>query len=709
MSLLLEQLNWLTENRADGIALSDGASNLTWAQLGTVVAELRQTLQSHSGQSIALVGDNTLQWIICDLALLGLPVRVVPIPGFFSRQQIQHVFEQANISTIVGIESDVAAFGQAELIFPTHNIARYERTVRCTTVMSYEKVTFTSGSTGTPKGVRLALETLEQTALGIADALAEVDVKSHLSVLPFATLLENVAGLYAPILQQVTVNVLPLAQLGFNGANQFNVFAFLQQLEKIQPQACILVPQLLMALVLACEKGFPVPAHLKFIAVGGGKVSTAMLARANALGLPVYEGYGLSECGSVVCLNRPGDSRMGAVGKPLEHTQVEINTDGEIVVRGRFMLGYLGEDQEVTEIATGDLGSIDTDGFVYVSGRKKNLFITAYGRNVNPEWVEAELISHPAIAQATVFGEAMAENVAVITPRTGFQWSDVEEALSDINMHLPDYARVGRIIRSDEPFSTNNGLATANGRNCRSQIEQHYLSRILNGERAMSFFEQLSTQTQSARDYLLAAPVIQAVPQGRFQMAGYQYFLEQAFHHVKHTVPLMMACGGRLSQDKEWVRSALAEYIEDEYGHQEWILNDLAACGADKEAVRNGQPDMAIELMVAFLYDQISRQNPMAFFGMVMVLEGTSIKLATQMGKIVQQKLDLPDGAFSYLYSHGELDQDHFEFFRQLMEKVTNPDDQSAIIHSANIVYRLYGDMLRSIPLAEELQNHEAA
>jgi pyrroloquinoline quinone (PQQ) biosynthesis protein C len=170
-----------------------------------------------------------------------------------------------------------------------------------------------------------------------------------------------------------------------------------------------------------------------------------------------------------------------------------------------------------------------------------------------------------------------------------------------------------------------------------------------------------------------------------------------------------MACGGRLPQEKEWVRGALAEYIEDEYGHQEWILNDLAACGADKEAVRNGQPDMAIELMVAFLYDQISRQNPMAFFGMVMVLEGTSIKLATQMGKIVQQKLNLPDQAFSYLYSHGELDQDHFEFFRNLMDKVTNPDDQQAIIHSANVVYHLYGDMLRCIPLAEELQNHEAA
>lgn len=709
MSLLLEQLNWLAEHRADGVALRDSDSDLSWAQLWKHVSELRQCLQHYCGQSVALVGDNTLAWVISDLAMLGLAIRVVPIPGFFSEQQKQYVFEKADIGVILGVKAGVSEFGRVQSVYPALDVAVCERICSNVTMTSYEKVTFTSGSTGTPKGVRLALDTLEHTALGIADAMAGVNVKSHLSVLPFATLLENVAGLYAPVLQQVTVNVLPLAQLGFNGANQFNVFAFLHQLQTRQPQACILVPQLLMALVLACEKGFPVPKHLKFIAVGGGKVSTAMLERADALALPVYEGYGLSECGSVVCLNRPGNHRTGSVGKPLLHADVVINQDGEIVVRSRTMLGYLDEEQVATQIATGDLGWMDDDGFIYVSGRKKNLFITAFGRNVNPEWVEAELISHPAIAQAAVFGEAMADNVAVLTPRTGYQWSDVEAAVTETNRHLPDYAQVGRMIPSDEPFSTANGQATANGRNCRKQIEQLYMKRISNGEHVMSFFEELSTQTQQARDYLLAAPVIQAVPEGRFQMAGYQYFLEQAFHHVKHTVPLMMACGGRLPQEKEWVRGALAEYIEDEYGHQEWILNDLAACGADKEAVRNGQPDMAIELMVAFLYDQISRQNPMAFFGMVMVLEGTSIKLATQMGKIVQQKLNLPDQAFSYLYSHGELDQDHFEFFRNLMDKVTNPDDQQAIIHSANVVYHLYGDMLRCIPLAEELQNHEAA
>lgn len=225
----------------------------------------------------------------------------------------------------------------------------------------------------------------------------------------------------------------------------------------------------------------------------------------------------------------------------------------------------------------------------------------------------------------------------------------------------------------------------------------------------MTFFQQLQAKTEAARQHVLSAPVIQAVQQGHYSLEGYTYFLEQAYHHVKHTVPLMMACGGRLPEEKEWVREALREYIEDEYGHQEWILNDLVACGIEREKVVNNRPALAIELMVAFLYDQIQRQNPMAFFGMVMVLEGTSIKLATAMGKLVQQRLALPDAAFSYLYSHGALDQDHFAFFRDLMNRVTDPADQEAIVHSANVVYRLYGDMLRAIPLTSEGQADAAA
>lgn len=217
----------------------------------------------------------------------------------------------------------------------------------------------------------------------------------------------------------------------------------------------------------------------------------------------------------------------------------------------------------------------------------------------------------------------------------------------------------------------------------------------------MTFFERLQKETQQERNYLLGSPIIQrCLTQGQFSLHEYIEFLTQAFHHVKHTVPLLMAVGSRLPAEKEYYREAIAEYIEEELGHQEWILNDIAACGADKNTVRHGRPGMATELMVAYAYDTVMRNNPMAFFGMVFVLEGTSINLATQAAEIIQQHLKLPNQAFSYLRSHGSLDQEHMVFFAKLMNGLTDEKDMDDIVHAAKMFFQLYGNIFRSIEQA---------
>ena len=216
----------------------------------------------------------------------------------------------------------------------------------------------------------------------------------------------------------------------------------------------------------------------------------------------------------------------------------------------------------------------------------------------------------------------------------------------------------------------------------------------------MTFFHTLQDRTAAERDHLLAAPVLQLAVDGKLSLETYIAFLTQAYHHVKHTVPLLMACGARLPERHEWLRSAIAEYIEEELGHQEWILNDLAACGADPEAVRHGQPALATELMVAYVYDRIARHNPVSFFGMVNVLEGTSIALATRAASAIRGSLALPPAAFSYLNSHGSLDLEHMRFFEDLMNRLDADEDREAVVHTARVVYRLYGDMFRSLPLA---------
>ncbi|MFK8260491.1 TenA family transcriptional regulator [Erwinia sp. AnSW2-5] len=213
----------------------------------------------------------------------------------------------------------------------------------------------------------------------------------------------------------------------------------------------------------------------------------------------------------------------------------------------------------------------------------------------------------------------------------------------------------------------------------------------------MSFYQTLQEQTFSAREKMLSSPVIAHCSQGAVTREMYIAFLTQAYYHVSQTVPLLMCAGSRLPASHEWVRGALAEYIEEEYGHQEWILNDITHCGGDAERVRHGQPRQPIELMIASLYHRIERVNPMSIFGMVHVLEGTSVVIATPIAEALEKSLGLTEHATSYLRSHGALDLEHLKFFASLMDRVTNPADQEAIIHTARRVYSLYGEMLNQL------------
>lgn len=221
----------------------------------------------------------------------------------------------------------------------------------------------------------------------------------------------------------------------------------------------------------------------------------------------------------------------------------------------------------------------------------------------------------------------------------------------------------------------------------------------------MEFFSRLQEETAAERQALYALPIIHDALKDNIAKESYIAFLTEAYHHVKHTVPLMMASGSRLPQSKEWLREALVEYVEEEVGHQEWILNDIRHCGGDNKAVRHGQPEAATELMVAYAYDSVTRVNPVSFFGMVFVLEGTSTALATQAADAIAKSLALPKKCFSYLSSHGELDISHMEFFKKLMNRIDDPIDQQAIIHMAKRMFVLYANVFRGLPHKSEVSH----
>ena len=161
--------------------------------------------------------------------------------------------------------------------------------------------------------------------------------------------------------------------------------------------------------------------------------------------------------------------------------------------------------------------------------------------------------------------------------------------------------------------------------------------------------------------------------------------------------PLLRATRDALPAHHAWLAPALDEYIDEEAGHDEWILGDIAATGADANAVRHGRPAHATEVMVAYAYDTIMRGNPVGFFGMVLVLEGTSTALATHAAKALGEHLGVDRKALRYLSSHGQLDQEHIGFFEGLMERLDDAGDRAAVTRAARMFYRLYGAVFESI------------
>jgi pyrroloquinoline quinone (PQQ) biosynthesis protein C len=211
------------------------------------------------------------------------------------------------------------------------------------------------------------------------------------------------------------------------------------------------------------------------------------------------------------------------------------------------------------------------------------------------------------------------------------------------------------------------------------------------------FIDDLVEATDRERTDLFATPVIRAALQGAVTRAQYIAFLTEAYHHVSHTVPLLTACRDRLPAHHAWLRSELDYYIADETGHDEWILSDIERAGGDAKSVRAGEPGLATDVMVAYAYDCVQRRNPLRFFGMAFVLEGTSVQLATKAADTLRQALDLPESAFTYLSSHGELDIEHTKNFAALVNRFYDPGDRADVTQAAKAFYPLYAGIFRSL------------
>ncbi len=422
------------------VALQEPGKTLTYRELLAAVESKAESLSPADRISLEL--DNGIDWIVWDLAALYAGAVCVPIPPFFTAAQKNHVFKTAGITARITPQGIIPVSQSDHVVLPDGTL----------------KITFTSGTTGNPKGVCLSKDGLMTVACSLYERLGDAFVGTHVCILPLAVLLENIAGVYTALLAGSVVRLNPLSSFGEMYANLHAI------LKDEQATTVILVPEILRLLMKQVMMQGPLDG-LEFVAVGGSRVDLNLLGAARQMALPVYEGYGLSECASVVALNVPGEEQLGTVGRLLPHIVATIR-EGEIVISNPAFLGYVGEPK-TGEFATGDLGSFDDEGYLIIEGRKKNVLITSYGRNVSPEWIESTLLLQPDIAQVVVYGDGEPQLSALVVP--SHPQADLNQAIKLSNELLPDYAQIHH-FKMVPPFTVENGLLTGTGRPKRDQI-----------------------------------------------------------------------------------------------------------------------------------------------------------------------------------------------------------------------------------------------
>lgn len=465
----------------NGFRLTGTHGHMTADELARGIVRMRRLYSRLRPRVLALDMENTVAWILADLAALESDIPTVPLPRFFTDAQRAHALRDSGADWVLSDRPDAVdrppvplhAFHTIEIAGQALNALRISRSPALLPEGT-AKITYTSGTTGEPKGVCLDRISMLDVAASLVSACELSGSDVHLCALPLPTLLENI-GVYAMRQAGAATVVLPSSDVGLSGMGGFDGHRLMAQLREHEASTVILVPQMLAGLVDAVEDAGARLPRLRFVAVGGAPLSAALIGRARRCGLPVYEGYGLSECASVVALNTPRACKDGSVGRALPHARIEVRND-ELYVTGATALGYVGAGtRPAGPWPTGDLAYLDDDGYVHLTGRRRNMFVTAFGRNVAPEWVESELTAQPVIAQAVVFGEGRPWLSAVIVPAGR---EPVDDAVAAANRMLPDYAQVQRWITVDTPFSFASGEITANGRLRRDILLQRHRRQI---------------------------------------------------------------------------------------------------------------------------------------------------------------------------------------------------------------------------------------
>jgi len=444
---------------------------------------------------VGLLAENSAQWVVADLAALFARAVEIPVPTAFTAEQASSLLAEADLclvdargqewldrwagaSSVLPAGCPVTAIDLPGLLEAARSVPLDRLADEIAAAEDADdlvvKVVHTSGTTSMPKGVRVRLHGIEALLASLSGRVDDQAFTRYLSVVPLSLLIEQVAGLYMPFLNGGSVTFLPpgtplIGTVADAGPRMLSL------LRQARPTAMVVPPTVAGLLLSLCEQnpgedlarrrqrlfGHTAPV---FIACGGAPVPREVLERLAAFGIPLYEGYGLSENSSVVAWNFPGQSRFGTVGRPLDHVRVKLAQDGELLIKSSSLFaGYTQEDPSSVVIDdhgwlhTGDLATIDDDGYLKITGRKKSLFITAAGRNLSPEWVEARYRELGFVREVAIVADGLDEVHGLFVIDTGVDRAEARRRIATFGAsRLSDVERVTSVhlMAEDDPEYT---------------------------------------------------------------------------------------------------------------------------------------------------------------------------------------------------------------------------------------------------------------
>jgi long-chain acyl-CoA synthetase len=458
------------------------------------------------GDRVAHVSENRYEWIITDLAMHLAGAVHVPVHVTLAAEQIAEQIVDCGARLVLASTDELFA-KFAKLIGSNVRALIHEKWGATVTAHGNQPpvprphfpapndlatILYTSGTTGRPRGVMLSQRNLASNAAAAANAHGTGHVQTRLCVLPLSHIYARTCDLYTWVYDG--------ARLVLGESRD----TLARDCQLVHPTALNAVPFLyqriaekIMASGAADESAALrhfFGGRMERLTSGGAPLAPNVEAWYADQGLPVLQGYGLTEAAPVISVSTFSAKRFGSVGKPLPGMEVRIAADGEVLLRGpNVMLSYWHDEPATAEairddwLQTGDLGELDGDNFLFIRGRKKELIVLSTGKKVLPTRVENLLTASPMIGQAAVFGDGQCGLAALIVPAAVCGLADKADA--------PDYesiaAEIKRCLQSaaheeqvhrfkllDRPFSIERGEMTPKLSLCRKTIEANFAAEI---------------------------------------------------------------------------------------------------------------------------------------------------------------------------------------------------------------------------------------